>query len=113
MRSIGHPEVERLELRVYGKDTFEGLEFSEPCQSDRLWGYECPFADALFAADHLYPKSLGGVTDARNRLTLCQWHNTAKSMDVHDFPWEHGTPEWVEPTIRQMERWIEHWHSPG
>ena len=91
---------------MYGEDTFDPLRFSEPCESARLWGYPCPFEGAQSAADHLYPKSLGGPTVAENRLTLCRWHNTAKSMDVHIFPWEEGVLVWVPRILRSLSGYI-------
>lgn len=107
LRGLAHPEIATLEKTAYGGDTFDPLVFSEECQSDRLWGYECPFRGSEFAADHLFPRSLGGPTDARNRLNLCRWHNTAKSMDVHVFPWEEGIPDWVPQLLRVLARWID------
>jgi hypothetical protein len=59
------------------------------------------------SCDHLFPRALGGPTDARNRLTLCDWHNTAKSMDVHIFPWEEGLPPWVLDVLQVLGSWLE------
>jgi hypothetical protein len=107
LRGLNHTQIATLELSAYGENTFDPLLFTEACESPRLWGYDCPFADAPKAADHLFPKSLGGPTDTANRLTLCQWHNTAKSMDVHIFPWEEGVPDWVPSLLRTLAAWIE------
>lgn len=106
LQALGNPEVQTIERSVYGNKTFETLAFSEPCGARRLWGYACPFERAEIAADHLFPRSLGGPTDPRNRLTLCRWHNTAKSMDIHIYPWEEGIPEWLPQLLGVLSRWL-------
>jgi hypothetical protein len=113
IEALQHPQQDTLETQIYGDRTFEPLQYHDACQAKRLWGYECPFVREPSAADHLYPHSLGGPTIAENRLTLCRWHNTAKSMDIHDFPFEEGLPSWVVPTLGMMERWIRFWQPAG
>jgi len=99
LRAARPDAVPDAELALYGEDTFSPLLFVELCESARLWGYTCPFVRPEYRADHMFPKALGGPTESRNRLTLCEWHNTAKSMDVHIFPFEEGTPAWVSDLL--------------
>ncbi len=106
LAALRHPEHPTVQRIVYGDDTFDPLAYSEPCESARLWGYACPFGEMPIRADHLFPRALGGPTDSRNRLTLCHWHNTAKSMDIHIFPFEEGLPAWVVDVLGSMSSWM-------
>src|SRR5438067_1919935 len=70
------------ELVTYGERIFSPLLAPGPCQSHRLWGYVCPFAEEGPSYDHLFPATLGGPTEASNLLVLCRKHNLMKSMDI-------------------------------
>ncbi len=87
---------------LYGKPSFDRADGQPECESNLLWGYTCPFTRAARHSDHLFPASLGGPTFDANRLTLCAWHNTAKSCDVHLFPWEFGIPPWFSGLTREI-----------
>lgn len=92
-------EVRQRSSLIRGKRAF-GKTDRQRCQSDRFWGYTCPLGtDSLVSADHVFPYSLGGITEAPNLLWLCDAHNRLKGGDVHVFPWELGTPSWVPPTL--------------
>jgi hypothetical protein len=107
LSALSEAKKKAVRRQVYGNPTFDPILYDGVCESLRLWGYQCPFVTAAMAADHLFPRALGGITDPRNRLTLCTWHNTAKSMDVHVFPWEEGVPQWVPQTISALAPWIQ------
>lgn len=71
------------------------------CGSRLLWGYDCPCGNSAHA-DHLFPYSYGGVTDARNLVLLCETHNRLKHEDIHIYPWERGLATWVEEAIERI-----------
>jgi len=76
------------------------------CYSEVIWGYECPIVDteAGVVADHIFPYALGGVTQSTNRITLCRWHNSIKTCDIHFFPWERGEPPWVAEALCHLSK---------
>ena len=65
------------------------------CQSSYIWGYECSIPSVRPSADHLFPYEAGGLTDARNLVWLCEWHNRVKSNDVHLLPWDLMDIGWL------------------
>ena len=75
------------------------------CQSNLLWGYDCPFTDAPMHQDHLFPYSLGGPTTGANRVILCRFHNMVKTNDIHCYPWENTEiycEPWVDAQIHKL-----------
>lgn len=75
----------------------------EACQSNVIWGYECTNANGTKPhADHLFPYGLGGITDSRNQIYLCDRHNFAKGSDFHLYPWERGQQSWVAEIINRI-----------
>lgn len=83
--------------------TFDMKSAEQQCQSAWYWGYECPFGtDAAMTADHVFPYSLGGITEGTNLLWLCEVHNRIKGSDVHVFPWERGVPPWVPDVLSRV-----------
>ena len=104
--ALAHPEHYSghiLEVRVRGPRTFPPLPTAveAECGSRLIWGYECSLPGG-FAADHIFPWSLGGPTDPTNRVTLCTTHNQLKGSDVHAYPWERGRPTWLEPLLDRV-----------
>jgi hypothetical protein len=85
--------------RIRGGRVFkpEASQYGLQCGASHIWGYQCSRND--LAADHVFPYSLGGPTTSTNKLLLCTRHNTAKSSDIHFYPWEQGEPPWLESTL--------------
>jgi hypothetical protein len=81
---------------------------SGKCQSELIWGYECPLPPTLCSGDHLFPYSLGGPSIAGNKLLLCRYHNMIKGTDIHLFPWEDhlNRLRWVDSQIDALARRI-------
>ena len=75
----------------------------ELCASSLLWGYSCTCAVDRHA-DHLFPYSCGGPTDARNLVILCSVHNRMKNDDIHVFPWERPAPSWLDELLDRINR---------
>jgi hypothetical protein len=90
---------------IQGPRSFEAAPLLEgaPCEAERIWGYRCDLPlEYARQQDHLFPYALGGPTEARNRLTLCSWHNQVKFVDIHLFPWEEGEPLWLDPLLDRL-----------
>jgi hypothetical protein len=98
-----HYEGRILADDVRGDRTFPPLRSSAGvrCGADVVWGYSCAETQG-FAADHLFPYSLGGPTESTNRVTLCTFHNQLKGNDVHAYPWERGTPGWLDALLDRI-----------
>jgi hypothetical protein len=77
---------------------------SMKCQSDILWGYDCPIGSRALHADHLFPYTLGGPTIGANKIYLCSDHNSMKSCDLHFYSWE-SKAEWLDAQIRLIARY--------
>ncbi len=78
------------------------------CNAELLWGYKCPLlATRTFHADHVFPYWAGGSTIGSNRLLLCDVHNRMKGGDLHIYPWELPTPDWVYDQISRLASVIE------
>ncbi len=89
---------------IRGRRSFNQSSVGKECESNRFWGYNCPFGTPLRAsADHVFPYSLGGITAGPNLLWLCDLHNRLKGSDVHVFPWELGLPTWVNGALQRIE----------
>jgi hypothetical protein len=89
-------------ITVLGPTSFEGISPVRTCESQRVFGYRCPRIEPTLHQDHLFPRSLGGPTVGTNRITLCDLHNYYKGMDIHFFPWEDGTPSWLEGLLTYL-----------
>lgn len=82
-----HPSAYEIEGKnekcpIRGYKTFD-FKIKEQCQSEIIFGYECPLEDITSTNDHIWPYSLGGPTIAVNRITLCKTHNSMKSNNFH------------------------------
>lgn len=68
---------------------------SQQCWARLVWGYECPYQNAI-NIDHAWPFALGGRSTADNGVFLCEIHNRAKSDDVHAYQWDSDLwPSWL------------------
>ena len=100
-------DFDAVQERIQGVRPFSAHRGLETCRSDELYGYECPvtLADPVHCEhDHLFPYSLGGPTDPRNRISLCTWHNREKGSGIHVFKWELGAPPWVPEAVERISR---------
>ncbi|WP_206446934.1 HNH endonuclease [Agrococcus sp. KRD186] len=70
------------------------------CHAKLIWGYECDIPSSTpLEADHLFPRSLGGASEAGNRVWLCRRHNAIKTNDVHLYPsWGDWKP-WLRRAL--------------
>ncbi len=103
-----HPEnlhaldlTEQQLLEINGPRNFKKSTFHRECQSDLIWGYKCLSTECL-QQDHLFPYSLGGATNTKNRIFLCKNHNSIKGHDIHLYPWEffdRYTDTWLHKKI--------------
>jgi hypothetical protein len=77
---------------------------SMKCSSRIFWGYDCPFnsKNIQLVADHIFPYSLGGPTEADNKAYLCSFHNQLKGNDIHFFPWEFEEPPWLGGILKRI-----------
>jgi len=89
------------QLQIQGKRIFDTKVFKK-CESEKFWGYQCPFPNDNLVADHAFPYSLGGPTKGVNLRCLCKWHNMVKSNDIHCYPWE----DLVKCYTNNKEHWI-------
>lgn len=82
---------------ILGQPSFSERDSAEwcQCQSEDVWGYECPLDVDQYEADHLFPWAAGGPTAVENRIWLCSFHNQSKSSDVHLYRWEGPEPKWI------------------
>lgn len=79
------------------------------CQSRKMWGYDCNVQERSHVgmnADHLFPYSLGGPTLGGNKIYLCSVHNEMKGNDIHLYPWEAPTPEWLQQIISSIHHFL-------
>lgn len=78
----------------------------EKCELGKLIsGAICP--NKAEERDHIWPYSLGGITEDRNRADLCRACNRGKSNTVVAyFPWGDETPSWVIEKIESTRRRI-------
>lgn len=88
-----------------------GTKFKEPqpldgsCVGERVYGYPCPMPPGTpVHRDHIFPHAMGGPTVPLNCQPLCELHNQHKGMDIHLFPWEEGTPPWLEAYLDSIAR---------
>ena len=94
------PDVEE-ETRVGFKK-----KISIKCELGKLViGAKCP--NIAVELDHMWPISLGGVTDDRNRADLCKDCNRGKSNTIVGyFPWGETAPNWVIEKVQTIRRLI-------
>lgn len=95
--------------KIQGRRIFKDINFGPiKCESKFFWGYECPFDDENKVIDHSFPYSLGGPTNnAFNRRVLCKWHNSVKSNDIHNYPWEKLFKDYLYLKKNQQKHWID------
>lgn len=89
---------------ISGKRNFPPRRVERKCNSMLIWGYECDSKEDL-QQDHLFPYSLGGATDSRNRIFLCRLHNQIKGSDIHFYPWEDVsgyTEYWLDSKLKKI-----------
>jgi hypothetical protein len=89
-----------------GTRSFESIVVTgaSKCQSEILWLYKCESSISIvFHGDHLWPRGLGGPTVSSNKAILCDMHNFIKGMDIHNYPWEQGIPDWYEGLLEQIK----------
>ena len=102
-------DQQQIRTQIQGSRSFkEGLKTGK-CQSELLWGYECPLKNAELQTDHLFPFSLGGPTTGNNSMTLCKYHNMVKSNDIHCYPWEESQIRyevWLPHIIEKFKRYF-------
>ena len=70
---------------------------TDRCQIGKLVeGVKCPYQSEFQKshADHLWPYSLGGLTESGNKLSLCDVCNRAKSNSPFLFPGD-DIPRWL------------------
>jgi hypothetical protein len=82
--------------------SFSGSLTGSECQSDRLWGYDCPLTSTQIHCDHVFPRALGGPRDGTNQVWLCALHNGWKSSDLFAYPWEVGEPHWLQGQLTRV-----------
>lgn len=94
-----HPEFP--EMKKESRNGFTNL-LADNCQLGFLIkGAKCP--NPASQKDHIFPYSLGGITEDRNRADLCESCNRGKSNTVVGyFPWHQKTPDWVIEKIHLM-----------
>jgi len=103
-----HPRfMENLALDkkiVLGGDFPQNTTKGQKCRSKDVWGYECPYRNALIHVDHSFPRSRGGATHPLNAMYLCDHHNLMKSSDVHLYPWENLelNREWIDRIFEKI-----------
>lgn len=90
--------------RVQGPPAFVYQPLESRCKAEVLWGYDCPLHHERIQADHVFPYSLGGPTIGMNRLSLCAVHNGWKGADLGTFPWERGTPDWIDDQLTTLRK---------
>ena len=95
---------DRNSCSVRGRPTFSIILPSNgtKCQSNDLWGYECPFQNSVLQRDHSFPYALGGPTVPGNAKWLCVDHNRAKSGDWHVSITPPHLLEWFELTLNRV-----------
>jgi hypothetical protein len=97
-------DKKRCEIRGGRRFPFKPQVAEGGCAAKLLWGYSCPLEGTNLQVDHEFPYSLGGPTDPRNRLILCDMHNRLKSSDLHVYPWEKGEPKWLRDILDKIAR---------
>ena len=111
--SICHPRYygESLDAnssQIRGPRAFtpEDLPKSAKCGSVHVWGYQCPLTlREPLHADHVFPYSYGGPTEARNKRYLCKDHNRIKGCDIHSFDWNDRLV-WVPHLLYRISRYL-------
>ena len=98
LRDKRAPEAATLQREIQGRRQFPREGSCGKCESELLWGYACPLNSPQIEQDHLFPYSLGGPTNHKNRIVLCRYHNMVKAADVHRLPWE-GAANRIEPWL--------------
>jgi hypothetical protein len=70
------------------------------CTSHELWGYQCPYGDAVeIQLEHKFPWSRGGPSRAANFAWLCEKHNALKGADIHQLRFDEGQFPWLSETL--------------
>lgn len=94
------PDVQKLSRNGFVKT------INENCELGKLvTGANCP--NKAKEMDHIWPYSLGGISEDRNRADLCEYCNRGKSNAIVGyFPWDLETPEWVLERIELIRRRI-------
>jgi hypothetical protein len=87
-----------------GDRKYPSVPNSFACRSKEVWGYECPFENAVIHVDHTFPHSKGGATRPQNAMHLCAEHNISKFTDIHMIPWENFLMknDWVTDSINHL-----------
>jgi hypothetical protein len=87
-----HPDFPDV---IFEKRTGFRKPISNECELGKLVsGAKCP--NSAFELDHIWPISLGGITEDRNRADLCRDCNRGKSNTIVGyFPWGGNIPNWV------------------
>lgn len=101
--SLIHPDFPDV---VTEKRTGFKKPISDSCELGKLVsGAICP--NNAFELDHIWPISLGGITEDRNRADLCRDCNRGKSNTIVGyFPWDGNIPNWVIEKIDNIRRSI-------
>jgi 5-methylcytosine-specific restriction endonuclease McrA len=109
-----HPEWYRTnrgrpsDCEVRGRATFGLIPGKgQRCQSDFIWGYECPFVSSNIHCDHLFPWSLGGPTVPENAIWLCDRHNQAKGSDWHLTVSPVRRLQWFDRTLQNVNTLVQ------
>jgi len=55
-------------------------------------------------ADHIWPKSLGGLRANGNCQPVCRLHNKMKGNSIFSFDWSRW-PSWLRALLRNMHAW--------
>tara|TARA_B100001250_G_scaffold362836_1_gene341798 strand:+ start:872 stop:1438 length:567 start_codon:yes stop_codon:yes gene_type:complete len=100
------PQINSKQQQIQGKRIFTENLYKE-CESERFWGYKCPFQEKDLVADHAFPYSLGGPTKGANLRCLCKWHNMIKANDIHCYPWEDLIKDYQNKIEHNMTHWID------
>jgi hypothetical protein len=86
---VDFPDIQKISRNGFVKT------ISDKCELGNLvTGAKCP--NKAKEIDHVWPLSLGGISEDRNRADLCEYCNKGKSNTIVGyFPWDKKTPDWV------------------